>query len=63
MFAFSEREQDFIVFMDNPKTKFEELEATMGSLHQLVSRITEYIQLPQGKRGSRSLATSMKATS
>ena len=46
MFAFREREQEFIVFMDNPKTKFEELEATMGYLNPLVSRIVEYLQLP-----------------
>ena len=63
MSAFRVREQEFIVFMDNPNTKFEELEATMGSLHPLVSIITEYIQLPEGKRGSHSLAMSMKSSS
>ena len=63
MSAFRVREQEFIVFMDNPKTKFEELEAIMGSLHPLVSRIAKYVQLPQGERGSHSLATSMKASS
>ena len=46
--------------MDNPKKKFEELEATMGSLHPLVSIIIEYLQLPHGKRGSHSLTMSMK---
>ena len=50
MSAFREREQEFIVFMDNPKTKFEELEATMGSLHPLVSRIAEYFNFPGQKR-------------
>ena len=63
MLAFKERKQDFIVFMDNPKIKFEELEATMGSLHPLVSRIAEYLQLPQGERGSHSLAMTMKSSS
>ena len=49
--------------MENPKTKFEELEATMGSLNPLVSIISKYLQLPQGDRGSHNIEISMKSSS